>query len=300
MPTAVIVLEFDPLLRVGDASVRIATLALAAVIAAAILLAAWIASTTPAHGADEGAFAHRPRLRLDDLLFIVLGIVPGAVIGGRIDHVMAHAAYYAANPAAIVDPAVGSLGLGLAVVGGVASGAFVARLLESPVGRWAHVAALPTLVVLAGGRAAQVLSGDGQGRPADTAWATSYAGPGPWGSLAPALPSHPSQAYEAILLGGAIVVLGVLLAAGAFGRRDGRALAAAIALWGIARLLAATTWRDAPVLWILNIHQVVALLIVGGSVAALVLGRRVAARLAVDGDGQGEPRWPDPATRPRF
>ena len=43
-----------------------------------------------------------------------------------------------------------------------------------------------------------VLGGTGQGQPWLGDWATAYLGEGPWGSLAPALPSHPSQAYEGI------------------------------------------------------------------------------------------------------
>ena len=39
----------------------------------------------------------------------------------------------------LIDPAVGGLELGLAVVGGLATAAIVAALLGSSVGRWAHV-----------------------------------------------------------------------------------------------------------------------------------------------------------------
>jgi len=306
VPTAVLILDFDPLVRAGDASVRISTLVLAAVVAGALLLAARIAATTPAHGPTPGPFAHRHHLRLDDLLFIVLGVVPGAVIGGRVEYVLTHLDYYVATTGAIVDPGQGGLGLGLAVVGGIASGAFVTRLLEAPIGRWAHVAALPTLLALAGGRVAQVLSGDGQGQPTDLSWATSYVGPGPWGSLAPSLPSHPAQVYEAVLVAVVLVVLGAILAGGAFASRDGRALAIAIGLWAIVRVAVAATWRDAPVWAGLNAAQVIAIAVAFGCALVLVAGRSIADRFergAAGRQGVGdtlEPDWPDPATRPRF
>ena len=42
------------------------------------------------------------------------------------------------------------------------------------------------------------------------------------------------------------------LAFGAFGRRDGRVLFAALAAWAFARAAVATTWRDAAVVGSLN------------------------------------------------
>ena len=61
-----------------------------------------------------------------------------------------------------------------------------------------HALILPLLFVLAAGKLTMVLGGDGQGVPWDGAWATAYVGPGPWCSLAPEVPSHPSQVYEAL------------------------------------------------------------------------------------------------------
>ena len=67
------------------------------------------------------------------------------------------------------------------------------------VGRWLHIAALPVLVV---DRRRQARDGPwrlaGRASRALGDWATAYLGPGPWGSLAPAVPSHPSQAYEGL------------------------------------------------------------------------------------------------------
>ena len=88
--------------------------------------------------------------------------------------------------------------LAFGVVGGLLTGSYVASLLGAPVGRWWHTAVLPVLIVLGLGKLTMILGGAGQGTPSTAAWATAFLGPGPWGSLAPALPSDPSQAYEAI------------------------------------------------------------------------------------------------------
>jgi prolipoprotein diacylglyceryltransferase len=297
VPTAVIELAFDPVLRLGDAAVRLETLASAAVILVALALAARIAGRTPAAGEDPGPFVHRPRLRRDDLLFIALGALPGAVVGGRLGYALMHLDYYASNPLALLDPSQGALELSLAVVGGAVTGSVVARLLDGPVGRWLHVATLPVLVGLALGKAATALGGDGQGSPSDLPWSTAYAGPGPWGSLAPAVPAHPAQLYEA---GATVVVLLVLVgafAAGGFGRRDGRAFLVALVLFAIGRALAAAAWRDAAVLGPLNAGQLLALAIaLGGTLLALALPQLSrAGRAASSG-----PTWPDPETRPQF
>ncbi len=313
MPTAVILLDFDPLIRIGETSVRLATVALAAVIAFAIVLAGQLAASTPERGDPDQPFSRRPGLRRDDLLFIVLGAVPGAVIGGRLDYVLSHLPFYAARPEAILDPASGSLGLGLAVVGGILTGGIVVRLLDAPVGRWAHVAAAPVLVTIAGGRLAQILSGDGQGLPSGAAWATSYVGPGPWGSIAPSIAAHPSQAYEGILTLVALLVVAAFLATGGFDRRDGRALALAVGLWAAIRFGVAATWQDPPALSILNAGQLIAAGIVVLCGVALVVGLSREDRPRADGgvprtnvgrEGldaeRGSVEWPDPATRPRF
>jgi prolipoprotein diacylglyceryltransferase len=54
-------------------------------------------------------------------VFIVVGVVPGAVIGGHISYLLLHADYFGTAPS-LLDPTVGGLELGLAVVGGVLTG----------------------------------------------------------------------------------------------------------------------------------------------------------------------------------
>jgi prolipoprotein diacylglyceryltransferase len=250
---AVITFDFDPLLHIGDGVVRWETLGIAAAIFAAILLGA--------------VGARALELRADDLLFVVLGVVPGAVIGGRIGYVFLHPAFFAANPGAILDPAVGSLELSLAVVGGALTGGIVAALLDGHVGRWYHTAALPVLFVLGAGKLSMVLGGTGQGQPWNGAWATAYLGPGPWGSLAPALPSHPSQAYEGIATIVVLVVLMGVLAVPGLRRPDGRAFLIAIGLWAVVRSVVATTWRDPVTLGPFRTEQAISLLI---AVACLI------------------------------
>jgi prolipoprotein diacylglyceryltransferase len=289
VPIAVITFSFDPLLRLpGDLVVRWQTVALAAVVLVALLAGA--------------ALARRAGLRADDLLSIAVGAVPGAVLAGRLGYAIAHPAAFAAGPGSLLDPGIPGLELGLGVVGGVLSAACVVSLLGAPMRPWTHVLALPLLIALGAGKLALILGGSGQGLPFDGTWATAFLGPGPWGSLAPALPSHPAQAYEGIgtLLVATILTLVVLT--GGFRRRDGRLLLVGLAGWAIVRASASTTWRDPVAAGPLPVAGWLAVAIaIGALVAAIAL--TVMARRAPGGatdDGADEPSWPDPETRPRF
>jgi len=269
---AVISLAFDPVIRLGGLEVRAQTVLLALVFLAGLLLAARIGHLTP----QPGPYVPPPPLRPDDIPFLVLGIVPGAVIGGRLEYVLVHLDYYLANPAAIVDPGQGALGLALAVAGGALGGIVIGRLVGAPTSRWMHALVLPLLFTLAAGKLTSLLAGEGQGLPSDLPWATSYGGPGPWASLAPEVASHPSQAYEAIATTVVIVLIGLGLRLGAFGRRDGAALLTGVALWGIARGVVAFTWRDAAVLGPFRAEHLILAVVVVGSVGGLIRLRRAA------------------------
>jgi len=267
---AVVTFTFNPVLQLTDtASVRWETIGLAIVLFIGLALAARIGSMTPA----VVPYVPAPGLRMDDLAFAIVGAVPGAIFGGRLGYVLDHLDFYSANPAAIIDPTQGGLTLTLAVPFAILTGAAIARLLGAPVARWMHAIALPLLFVLAAGKAVGVLGATGQGSPSDLAWATVYAGPGPWGSLAADLPSHPSQLYEAILVGLAIVGVALASRLEVVARRDGAALYVALGLWAAARFLVAFTWRDPAAVGPLSAEQL-QLLLVGLVAIAGFLERR--------------------------
>ena len=274
VPTALIAFDFDPLLHLGDGAVRWETIGVAAAIFVALVVG--------------GLTVRSLGLRVDDLLFVVLGIVPGAVVGGRLGYVFLHPAWFGSDPGRIVDPGVGSLELTLAVVGGALTGAIVAVLLDGQPGRWLHAATLPTLLALAGGKLATILGGRGQGQPWDGDWATAYLGPGPWGSLAPQVPSHPSQVYEALVTIAILVIVMGLLRIRALRRPDGRAFLIAAAAWAVGRAFVAATWRDPVASGPFRLEQVIDLAVAAGAgilLALLLVRQRRAGAAASDDDG---------------
>ena len=309
----VVQLAFSPIVTIGGFAVRLDTLALAFVILACLVVAARIARRTPVDPDrspdDPGPEPDEPNhLRADDLLYVAVAAFPGAVVGGRFGYGLLHLDYYTANPTALLDISQGGLALSLGIVGGLLTATLVAGLLGAPVGRWMHALVLPLLLALAGGKLVMALGGSGQGLPWDGDWATAYLGPGPWGSLAPAIPSHPAQVYEALATTGVLLFVAWLLALGAFARRTGAALLLGLGLWAMARAAVASTWRDPAVLGPLRMEQVVSIGIAAGSFAlmawmtAVEITRRRDARRhdGAGSDSSSKPAWPNPSTRPRI
>ena len=288
MLLATLTFDFDALLRLSDGLVvRWQTVALVAIVAVGLIV--------------TGLIARREGLRPDDLLFIAVATVPGALLGGRLGYVLLHLDYYGANRTAVFDPGQGSLELGLAVVGGALSGSYVAALLGAPLGHWMRTTALPLLLVLGAGKLAMVLGGTGQGQPINVSWSTAYVGQGPWGSLAPQVPSHPAQAYEGLVTLALLVLLTVARMAGAFRVRDGRLFFVAIGGWAAIRAIASLTWRDPTVLAGLNAAGLFAVaLAIGAGLVYLTTVRRPGAWGATTGDDGRDVTWADPEARPRF
>ena len=286
---AAITFDFDPTVSPFGLPVRLETLALCGVIFLTLILIALRAGRVKF--SDEAAAGTRGsggRLRRDDLILIAFGVVPGAVVGGRLGYGLLHLDYYSANPMALTDPGQGGLGLTLAVLFGTATGLAVARLLAAPIDRWLGVAGVPILLGLGLGKLTMVLGGTGQGSYSGASWATSYPGDGPWGSMRPDFPALPAQAVE-----GGLVLLAVLAVVTAplllrlrvrrWGRivRPGRSpwrewslltgsqgFATIICLWISARFFAVFTWRDAAVLGPFRAEHIVLLIALAVAVAA--------------------------------
>lgn len=260
---AVIVLSFDPTIQVADLVIRWQTVGVTVALLIGLTVAAVYGAGILRQSRDANA------LRLDDMVYIILGVVPGAVVGGRIVHALVFWEAYAADPVRLFDVSAGALSLTGAVIGGTLSGYYIARLIGAPVGRWADAAVVSLLVVLGLGKFAQLLGGSGQGAPTDAAWAVAFAGPGPWVSPLPGVPAHPSQVYEGLWLLSALPVAVLWLASRRSAVDRGGALFGAFLLWFmLGRLVVGFSWRDDPVIGPLNVEQVVATI----SIVALVAG----------------------------
>ncbi len=321
-PRAIIELAFDPIVRIGDFSVRLDTIGAALVVFLTLVIALFVAHATPVDlikpaDAPGEVPVELNWLRADDLLYIAVAALPGAAVGARLGYWLLHWDFYQANPGALLDLTQGGLQLSLGVVGGVITASIVAALLGAPLGRWLHAMTIPMLLGLAAGKAVMALGGTGQGQLSDASWATAYTGPGPWGSLAPQLAAHPAQIYEALATLAVVIIVAWVLAFDAFPGRNGGAFLFAIGTWAIARAIVAATWRDPEVLGPLRMDQVISIAIAAVSyglmlligAVAVVRGRRAARSIGSPAvqrptprraKAPGEPEWPDPSSRPRI
>jgi prolipoprotein diacylglyceryltransferase len=275
-------ISFSPILSVGGLVVRLETLAGAAAILLALLLALVLARRTPVDTSlPPGAPSSDPdddgpnHLRADDLLYIAVAALPGAVVGGRLGYALLHLDYYRANPGALLDIGQGGLQLSLGVIGGLLTASVVAALVGAPLRRWLHALTLPLLVLLAGTKAAMILGGSGQGVPWTGDFATAYLGDGPWGSLAPAAASYPAQAIEALVTLAALLFVWLLLALGLFTRRTGALFFVGLGLWAVGRAVVAVEWRDPVAVGSLRMDQAISIAIAAAcAVMVLLLSAR--------------------------
>ena len=115
----------------------------------------------------------------------------------------------------------------------------------------------------------------------------AFLGPGPWQSIAPALPSVPSQ-----LLEGVWVAIGVLVLA-FFARRArfGTVFLWALVWWLSGRIAIAFTWRDQALIGPLAVEQTLAIGVLLVVVSAA--GPRSPALAAVDASADVGPAWPE-------
>src|SRR5688572_4799275 len=96
----------------------------------------------------------------------------GALAGGRLHHVLANAAHYAADPAKLVT--IASMHAPGAVVGAFGAAAAAALALRIPVATLADVLALPAGVGVAIARLGCFLNGCCFGRPTTAWWGVSF------------------------------------------------------------------------------------------------------------------------------
>ena len=259
-------LSFDPVMSLGGVGLRWDALAFVAILLMAA--AVWVLRLREALGSA---------LRFDDVCFVLLGAIPGAVVGGRLFHVLDYLDVYLVRPLTVLDLGRGSASLVGAVIGGALTAAYICRLLGGRVGVWADAASVPVLLVIGLGKLALLLGGGGQGAPTDGSLALAYTGGGPWRSTEAATPAVPSQALEgAWALLGIPVTLVIERLARAHGRGGrGISLLFALAWWLMGRAVVALTWRDDHVIGPLGAEGLATVVVLGAVSVSIIIAWRM-------------------------
>ena len=146
-------------------------------------------------------------ISVDDAMTLVVAVVFGLLIGGRLFYVLFYSnGYYFSHPLEILF---GQNGHGIngmsfhgGLVGGLVGGLIACRVLRLNPLTVADAAFVGVPLALCLGRCANFVNGELWGKPTDLPWGVVF------GGAAGDIPRHPSQLYEALLEG---IVLFVIL-----------------------------------------------------------------------------------------
>lgn len=213
----------------------------------------------------------------DDLLDLVLWMIPSAILGARLYYVAFRWDVYGRNPIDILKIWEG----GLAIHGGVLAGALAVYLFT----RWRKVtfwsltdALVPSLVLgQAIGRIGNLMNGDAYGISTTLPWGIRFPAESPAGMAYPGLATHPSMLYEMALN---LMIFGYLWAIRKRGQKDGFSTAMYFILYAIARSIVSFTRGDS--LWIGPIraaHVISAIFVIGFGI--LIWRRRLYERASI-------------------
>ena len=167
----------------------------------------------------------------EDALFVLSWVVPAAILGARLFHVLSSPEHYLLRPADALSTR-GGLALWGAIAGGGLAGALAARARGLPVSVLLDAAAPGLALGEAIGRIGCLIDGSNLGPPTTLPWGVQYAHP-----LAQApdflLAHHPTPLYHALA---ALVLFGLLLMLRRRGIRVGTLFATWLALHALIRL----------------------------------------------------------------
>lgn len=136
------------------------------------------------------------RIDADSLLTIMLCVIIGVIIGGRLGYVLFYGnGAYLRNPLEIFAFNHGGMSFHGGLIGALVAGIAAAKFTKIPYLTLADMGCIGAPLGLFFGRCANFINGELWGAPTDVAWGVVF------GGSAGAMPRHPSQLYEALLEG---------------------------------------------------------------------------------------------------
>lgn len=170
-------------------------------------------------------------ITVDDLVTVVVGVVFGLIIGGRLFYVVFYGdGYYWAHPLEIFAINQGGMSFHGGLVGAVLGGSVVCRLYRMSILTIADLAVTGAPIALLLGRCANFVNGELWGKPTDLPWGVVFETGGD-------VARHPSQLYEAFLEGIVLLVVLQVLSRRKPTLPQGTFLGVFILGYGVARIL---------------------------------------------------------------
>ena len=142
----------------------------------------------------------------DDLLTIILCLLVGIVVGGRLGYCVFYGgSYYWLHPLKIFALSDGGMSFHGGFIGSVLAGLVASRWVDVPFLTLIDLGAISAPIGLFLGRLTNFINEELWGRVTSLPWGVVFAGAG-------SLPRHPVQLYEALLEGVVLLVVMVILA----------------------------------------------------------------------------------------
>lgn len=174
----------------------------------------------------------RVRIDTDSLLTIMLCVIIGVIIGGRLGYVLVYGdGYYLAHPAEILAFNHGGMSFHGGLIGALLAGIVAAHFTHIPYLTLADLGCIAAPIGLFFGRCANFVNGELWGAPTDAPWGVVF------GGAAGMMPRHPSQLYEALLEGVLLFILLFALSRKCPPRPQGTFLGVFLIVYGCCRFL---------------------------------------------------------------
>ncbi len=174
----------------------------------------------------------RVEVDVDSLLTIMICVIIGIIVGGRLGYVLFYGdGYFLAHPLDILAFNQGGMSFHGGLLGALLSGIPAARLTRIPFLTLADLGCIAAPVGLFFGRCANFVNGELWGAPTDAPWGVVF------GGAAGMMPRHPSQLYEALLEGVVIFCVLYALSRRVPPRPRGTFLGAFLVMYGAFRFL---------------------------------------------------------------
>ncbi len=144
----------------------------------------------------------RVRMNADALLTIMLCVIVGVILGGRLGYVLFYTnGSYLTQPLEIFAFNHGGMSFHGGLIGALLAGIVAAKLTGIPYLTLADLGCIAAPIGLFFGRLANFINGELWGAPTDAPWGVVF------GGAAGTMPRHPSQLYEALLEGVLLFIL---------------------------------------------------------------------------------------------
>ena len=187
----------------------------------------------------------------DDLMDLIIWVLPSAIIGARIYYVLFYDLnYYISTPMEILNLRAGGLAIHGGVIGGVLAGYFVTKRKKMPFVKLADIVAPVLILGQAIGRWGNFFNGEAHGGPTNL----------PWGILVDGVRVHPTFLYESIWDFIIFVFLMRILNKKHF---DSQVLSLYLILYSVGRFFIEGLRTDSLMIGPLRVAQVISLALIG-------------------------------------